>query len=96
MEVIIMKNVSVAEVKNKLSEYIAKVSVTGEHITITKRGRPVAALVSTDQLAYLKTRDELEGLASAVGKWESFGEIAEDVNTAYLKRSGDEGRKISF
>ena len=91
-----MKNVSVAEIKNKLSEYIARVSVTGEHIVITKRDRPVAALVSMDQLERLKTRDEAEGLASAVGKWESFGEISDSVIGAYSARGKDAGRKVPF
>jgi len=91
-----MKNVSVAEVKNKLSEYIARVSVTGEHVIITKRDRPIAALVSIDQLERLKTRDEAEGLASAVGKWEEFGKIANSINEAYSARGKDEERKIPF
>ena len=91
-----MKNASVAEIKNKLSEYIAKVSVTGEHVVITKHDRPVAALVSIDQLEHLKTRDEIAGLAAAVGKWDSFREIADSVNKAYSSRGKDEGRKVSF
>lgn len=91
-----MKNVSLAEAKNKLSEYISRVAVTGEHVVITKRDRPVAALVSIDQLEYLKTRDELEGLAAAAGKWEDFDEISDNINKAYSARGKDAGRKVSI
>jgi prevent-host-death family protein len=91
-----MKSASVAEIKSKLSEYLARVSLTGEHVVITKRDRPVAALVSMDQLERLKTRDEAEGLASAAGKWDSFREIADEVSAAYSARGKDAGRKISF
>ena len=90
-----MKNVSIAEIKNKLSEYISKVVISGDHVIITKRDKPVAALVSLDQVEYLRTRDEIEGLASAVGKWEAFEEIKDEINNAYSSRRKDEGRKVS-
>lgn len=47
-----MPNVSVAETKAHLSEYIARSAYGGERVIITRRDRPVAALVSLDDLRH--------------------------------------------
>lgn len=91
-----MKTASVAELKNNLSEYLANVRFSGEHVLITKRDKPIAALVSIDQLDQLKTRDEMRGLASVIGKWKGFEEIAGDIEKAWASRGKDEGRKVSL
>lgn len=39
-----MKEVSTADLRNNLSDYIWRVSQTRETVTITSRGRPVAVL----------------------------------------------------
>jgi prevent-host-death family protein len=45
-----MKALSVSEAKMKLSALVDQVHNGAEEITITKNGRPVAVLVSPDQL----------------------------------------------
>lgn len=43
-----MKMIGVAELKSKLSEYLAQVKA-GEEIVVTERGKPVAKLVKTTE-----------------------------------------------
>lgn len=44
------KVLPLTEVKARLSEMIDEVAATHERITVTRNGRPVAVLVSTDDL----------------------------------------------
>ena len=44
------KTLPLSEVKAKLSEVIDEISTTQERVTVTRNGRPVAVLVSTDDL----------------------------------------------
>ena len=44
-----MNTLSVSEAKMKLSSLVESVKKTDEEIVITKNGRPVAVLVSTDE-----------------------------------------------
>jgi prevent-host-death family protein len=43
-----MKKASIREIKNKLSEYLRDVA-EGNEVVITKRGKPVAVIVSPDK-----------------------------------------------
>src|SRR2546422_7678187 len=45
-----MRRLPLSEVKARLSELVDEVESRGELIIITRRGRPAAALVSTDDL----------------------------------------------
>lgn len=76
----------VAEVKNKFSEYVAKVAYTNQHLIITKRNKPIAALVD---LATLKRAEKIEeklGLASVIGRRKNFDEIIPDIDDAIKSR----------
>jgi prevent-host-death family protein len=44
------KTLSLSEVKAKLSEVVDEIATTHERVTVTRNGRPVAVLVSTDDL----------------------------------------------
>jgi antitoxin YefM len=45
-----METVSLAEVKAKLSSYIDAVHAERDRVTITRNGRPVAVLISVEEL----------------------------------------------
>src|SRR3989442_24464 len=45
-----MRRLPLSEVKARLSELVDEVESSGELIIITRRGRPAAAIVSTDDL----------------------------------------------
>ncbi len=48
-----MVETSIANVKNHLTRFIYEVE-SGEHVHITRRGRPVAVLLSEDEYARLR------------------------------------------
>lgn len=92
-----MPKVSVAEAKSHLSELIAKSAHGKERFVITRRNRPVAALVSLEDLRIIEQHQQREGLAAVAGKWRGFDELAEamgDLDT--LRQSGGEGRDVSL
>ena len=90
-------SVSVAKAKSHISELIAKSQYSHERFIITKRDKPVAALVSLDDLAILEQHEEHQGLAAIAGKWQAFNEVADamgDIET--LRASGGKGRNVSL
>ena len=53
-----MKTIPLSEVKMKLSQLVDEVHERDEEIVITKNGRPVAVLLSSDQVdSYRESRD---------------------------------------
>lgn len=46
--------VNTAEVKARLSEFVSRVLLRGDRVIVARRGRPVAALVSLDDLRRLE------------------------------------------
>lgn len=70
--------VSVGEAKDRLSEYVAGVEQTHDRVTITRRGRPVAMLVSADDLAALEeTVDILATPGAAAAIVEGLADVEE-------------------
>ena len=71
-------NISVAVAKATFSECIRRVEA-GNPVLITRRGKPVAALVSPNDLEHLERLRKAgpeNGLASIVGGWENSEELA--------------------
>lgn len=92
-----MPIVSVAEAKSHLSELIAKSAHGRERFVITRRNRPVAALVSLDDLRIIEQHRQREGLASVAGRWKGFDELAEVMgDLAALRKIDGGGRDVSF
>jgi prevent-host-death family protein len=75
-----MPTVSVAAAKSRLSELIAKSSYAKERFVITRRNKPVAALVSLEDLKLIEQNEERQGLASIAGKWKGFEEVGEQIS----------------
>jgi len=48
------ENVSLAEVKNRLSEFVERVEREHDRVIITKHGRPAAVVISVDDLDSLE------------------------------------------
>jgi prevent-host-death family protein len=90
------KVVSVAEVKSHFSEYVSKVAYASEKFIITKRGKPLVALVSIEDLKNIMANEEAKGLSEIIGKWKNFEEIEDDINKIYSSRKKDKGRDVSF
>ena len=89
--------VPIAEVKSKFSEYASRSAHTHEHFIITRRGKPLAALVGLDELALIEGLSARHGLAMAMRRWEGVAEVRESTEDAYAKRAQQgEGRDVSF
>jgi len=88
--------VSIAEAKSNFSEYISRTAFSNEKIIITKRGKPIAALVSIDDINKIYSKKETEGLIKAVGKWKNFDEIEPEIEKIFKKRSEEKSRDVSF
>ncbi len=92
-----MPKVSVAHAKSHLSELIAKSSYGHERFVITRRNKPVAALVSLDDLRVIEQHEERQGLISIAGKWHDFEEVAENLeDLQQLRKDGGRGRDVSL
>lgn len=87
---------SVAEVKNRFSEFISRVAYSNRRMVITKRKKPIAALVNLETLRQVENIAESKGLASVIGKWKDFEKISPDIKTAYRSRNTDNPRNVSF
>ena len=71
-------NVSVAEAKATFSECIRRAEA-GNAVLITRHGKPVAALVSPNDLEHLERLRKAgpeSGLVSIAGGWENSEELA--------------------
>jgi prevent-host-death family protein len=88
-----MTTVSVANAKSHLSELIAKSAYARERFIITKRDKPVAALVSLEDLQIIEQHEERQGLASLVGQWKDFEEVGEQIRDLHQLRKDSGTRK---
>ncbi len=92
-----MPTVSVADAKSHLSELIAKSSYGHERFIITRRNKPVAALVSLKDLQIIEQHIERQGLAVTAGKWEGFDEVADSIEDLHKLRQDMGSRQdVSF
>lgn len=91
-----MPTVSVAEAKSHLSELLAKSAYNNEKFIITRRNKPIAALVSLDDLRKIEQHEERKGLAELSGKWSDFEEVSEFLDDLEsLRTDGGAGRDVS-
>lgn len=88
MEAAVQLQLSVAEAKARFSECIRDAE-GGDPVLVTRNGRPVAAIVSAEQLALVKrveAASEGRGLAFLAGGWEDSDELVAAVQAG--ARSG--------
>ncbi len=92
-----MQHISVAEAKSHLSEIIAKSIHGHERFIITRRDKPVAALINLDDLEIIEQHQERQGLAAVASTWPDFEEVATSLlDLAELRKQGGEGRDVSL
>ncbi len=92
-----MQKISTAKAKSHMSELIAKSAYNHERFIITRRNKPVAALVSLDDLRIIEQYEERLGLASIAGRWEGFDEVAATLDDLEsIRTHGGDGRDVSF
>ena len=94
-----MVQVNLAKAKSNFSEYASRAAYTDEHIVITKRGKPFVALISVNDLKFLKKIKDgspEEGLLGAVGMEPELEEVAEKAMEGYRRRTEDFGREVEI
>lgn len=90
-----MPSISIANAKSHFSEIIAKSAHGHERFIITRRDKPVAAIVSLDDLRIIEQYHERQGLAAVASSWPDFEEVATAViDLDELRRQGGEGRNV--
>ena len=96
--------INVAEAKKRFSELLARTAYAGERFVISRRGRPLAALVAVDDLNRLETRHrgadreqvEPQGLlaaAKALADYEDFENVMARVSRG---RRRSKGRRVKL
>lgn len=94
------KRMPLAEVRAKIADAVNDVLHHGEHVLIERHGRPVAAIVSVDDLARLEAErpsgDRPAGALALVGAWADVEDSAIDAFLADVAsaRQRDTGRKV--
>ena len=97
------KKVSVVQANAQLSALMAEVEHGGQHIVIERRGKPIAALVSVEDLTRLEaegpTSDHPLGALGLVGAWGGIiddAEIDAITDQIYKARDEDTVRDVEF
>lgn len=95
-------SVSDDEAKAGLSALISEVIYGGQRVIIQRRGKPLAALVSLDDLALIEREKagdaRPQGALALVGAWseiedEDIDSLVQDI---YAQRAGDSGRPVEL
>ena len=87
----------VGEAKKRFSELMSRVTYGRERFLIRRRGKPMAALVSADDLARLEQEPSSpKGVLAAVGAWADFDDLDEVVKEIYEQRERDRGRDVNL
>ena len=91
------KKLSVADAKKHLSEIMSRVAYNNERFLIERHGKPMAALVSAEDLARLEREPKApQGLMAAGGAWAEFDEIDEMVEHIYQQREEARDREVNL
>jgi len=89
--------VSVADAKKQFSDYINRSALGGCRVIITKRSRPVAAIVSMHDLRNLEQGAKRKGLLALLNTWEGFEEVETAIDAAVAARHAEgTGRDVSL
>ncbi len=86
----------VGEAKKRLSELMGRVAYRKERFLIERRGKPMAALVSPEDLARLERDTSPGGLLAALGAWADFEEMDDVVADIYRGRERAQDRPVSL
>lgn len=91
-----VQQVSVAVMKSRLSELMAQVAFTGKQIVITRRQRPMAALVSMETLQVAQRAVAAQGVLAAAKKLRHGAALARHTETGYRARRRGRARRVSL
>ena len=88
---------SVADAKKNLSELMSRTAYNNERFLIQRRGKPMAALVSVEDLARLeKDIAAPKGLLAAVGALADFDGLDSMIEEIYRQRGHAQDRLVEL
>lgn len=96
------KRVSAAQAKAHFSALMAEVAHGAQHFIIERRGKPLAALVSVDDLERLEqgqpTTARPLGALALVGAWQEVEDrdVEALIADIYARRKRDRGRRVEL
>ncbi|MBI2917501.1 MAG: type II toxin-antitoxin system Phd/YefM family antitoxin [Chloroflexi bacterium] len=97
-----VKKVSASAAKAQLAELVLGVAYRGDRVVIERRGKPVAALVSVEDLERLEqtqpTAASQRGALAILGLWKDWPKEELDALVAdiYAERDRDTGRPVDM
>ena len=81
------ETINVADAKKRLSELMSRVAYNQERFLVQTRGKPMAALVSAEDLALLEEQKiPAPGLLAAAGACADFDEFDLMIENIYVQR----------
>ena len=87
----------VGDAKKRLSELMSRAAYRGERFLIQRRGRPMAALVSAEDLERLEQEPvAAKGLLAAVGAWSDYEELDQVMGDIYDQREAAQDRPVAI
>ena len=87
----------VGEAKRDLSELMSRVVYKGERFIIQRRGKPMVALVSVEDLNRLDDHPTAPGgLLAALGAWADYEEMDQVMEEIYRQRQQAQDRGVSL
>ena len=97
------RSFNTADVKARLSELISRVAYGHERLIVLRRGKPVAALVSFEDLSRLEALDatsaqgdDAHPIMRAFGGWADRTDLDEVLTEIYADREAATGREVSW
>lgn len=97
------KSFSTADIKARLSEMIGKVVYGHERLVVLRRGKPVAALVSLQDLRRLEALDlagaekpDVHPIMRAFGGWAERDDLDTLTDEIYQHRAATRGREVEL
>ena len=85
----------VGEAKKRFSELMSRVTYKRERFLIERRGRPMVALVSAEDLERLEQEPVApKGLLAAMGSWAGYEELDQVVENIYRQREEAQDRPM--
>lgn len=91
------ETVSVADAKKRLSELMSRVAYNRERFLVQRRGKPMAALVSAEDLVLLEQQKAPAlGLLAAAGACADFDDFDLMIENIYAQRWRAEDRPVNL
>lgn len=104
---IVAQGIGVAEAKKRFSELLVRAAFAGERFLIERRGKPLAALVSLEDLRRLEAHEEgnhgdkedggeeeLQGLLAAAGILADYEDFETVMQEVIRQRRRSPGRRV--